>query len=119
MFSGLAFPELLVRDVIASSLAQLLGNDALLDAILATRPPAEVDSIRTALAVRPGGDAVRLGFPLESVEDWQVTVAGSAEPVGVLGDVAGQLEPETVAVVTLTDASSTRRRPPIGCPRGS
>lgn len=117
-YDGLAFPELVVFDVVEATLADLLNDPVKLDRLLSGRPERERDSIRTALTVREG--KVRLGLNEQPPEDWQITVAlqsKSPAPGGrTVGDtVSGPVEePIATAVLEGTISNAVGVTLPLG-----
>jgi hypothetical protein len=107
MFAGLALPELVLRDIAAQAVAGLVNDPLTLDYVMAARPAEERDSLRTALLHRPG--KARLGYALEELEDWQVTVFMTGTQSGryrTLGDVVDMREDELVVGVLASDITN-------------
>ncbi len=117
-YDGLAFPELVVADVVKVALDLLLASPVKLDLLLAGRPSRERDTVRTALQVREG--KVRLGLNLESIEDWQITIAlqhkGPDRGGRTIGDtVSGPVEePIATAALEATISSAPDVTLPLG-----
>lgn len=100
---SLALPEFTVRDVIDAAIGMMVDPAApgydprIVDDMLASRPQAERDSFRTALADRAG--KVRLGWSQDVPEDWCVTVLMTGtQPQHTIGDIAGGLTEEVLAL---------------------
>jgi len=92
-----------VRDLIETAIASVLADPTLVDYVVGQRPQAERDSFKTALTKRPG--KVRLGYGLETEEDWQVTVMmqGTRSTPRTVGDIVGDTEEDVISTALLTD----------------
>jgi len=103
-FPGIALPEEVTRTIAQSVVDKLDASDlTIVEWVVGQLSPGEQNSLRTAFRNRPG--KVRLGYALESTEDWAVTVClsnTSSAQYRTIGDLVGPLDEDVLFTGTLT-----------------
>jgi hypothetical protein len=102
-FEGIVYPELVVLDLAQIAVTNFRVNPQVLEWTLAARPPADRDSLLTAIQkLRPG--KVRHGVSLDQEEDWQVNVmlaSTDSQPRTIGDDIGEQEEVEQFATTLI------------------
>lgn len=103
-FPGIVLPEEVTRNIAQSVIDKLDASDlTIVEWVVGQLSPAEQDSLRGAFRNRPG--KARLGYALESTEDWSLTVclsSTSSSGYRTIGDAVGPLEEDVLATAVLT-----------------
>jgi len=102
-FPGIALPDEVTRNIAQSVIDKLATDLTIVQWVVGQLSPSEQESLRTAFRNRPG--KARLGYALESSEDWSVTVclaSTNSASYRTIGDLVGPQEENVIGTSTLT-----------------